>query len=43
MINRTAWCAGIGPRDNKLVRIERGPNPPLSCKAEVYEPPTGRL
>ena len=36
------WCAGIGPRDNKLVRIERGPNPPLSCKAEVYEPPPGR-
>ena len=36
------WCAGIGPRDNKLVRIERGPNPPLTCKAEVFEPPPGR-
>ena len=37
----SAWCAGIGPRDNKLVRIERGPNPPLTCKAEVFEPPPG--
>ena len=36
------WCAGIGPRDNKLVRIERGPDPPLTCKAEVFEPPPGR-
>ena len=35
------WCAGIGPRDNKLVRIERGPDPPLTCKAEVFEPPPG--
>jgi hypothetical protein len=36
-----AWCAGIGPRDQKLTRIERGPNPPLTCKAEVFEPPKG--
>jgi hypothetical protein len=35
----SAWCAGIGPRDNKLVRIERGNNPPQTCKAEVYEAP----
>jgi hypothetical protein len=35
------WCAGIGPRDNKLTRIERGPDPPLTCKAEVFEPPPG--
>jgi hypothetical protein len=37
----SAWCSGIGPNDNKLVRIERGPNPPQTCKAEVYEPPPG--
>ena len=37
-----AWCSGIGPTDNKLVRLERGNNPPETCKAEVFEaPPTG--
>ena len=36
------WCSGIGPTDNKLVRLERGPDAPASCKAEVFEaPPTG--
>lgn len=34
------WCSGIGANDNQLVRIERGPSPPQSCKAEVYRPPT---
>ncbi len=38
----SAWCSGIGPTDNKLVRLERGSNPPMTCKAEVFEaPPTG--
>ena len=41
-LDGSAWCSGIGPNDNKLIRIERGPNPPMSCKAEVYEaPPSG--
>lgn len=35
----SAWCSGIGPNDKVLVRMERGDNAPLSCKAEVYEPP----
>ncbi|MCH8992039.1 MAG: carboxypeptidase regulatory-like domain-containing protein [Acidobacteria bacterium] len=35
----TVWCSGNGPRDNKLVRIEIGDNPPASCTAEVFEPP----
>ena len=35
----TVWCSGNGQRDNKLVRIELGDNPPASCRAEVYEPP----
>jgi hypothetical protein len=33
------WCSGIGHDDTTLVRLERGSNPPNSCKAEVYEPP----
>jgi hypothetical protein len=38
-VDGSAWCSGIGTTDNRLVRIERGTNAPLSCKAEVYEPP----
>lgn len=34
------WCSGIGENDNQLIRIERGPNPPQSCRAEIYRPPT---
>jgi hypothetical protein len=34
--DNSAWCNGSG---RKLVRIERGPNPPETCKAEVYEAP----
>jgi hypothetical protein len=33
------WCSGIGHEDTTLVRLERGANPPQTCKAEVYEPP----
>ncbi len=36
----SVWCSGIGG-SNTLVRLERGPNPPETCKAEVYTPPTG--
>ena len=39
----SAWCSGIGPRDTRLVRIDRGANPPQTCKAEVYEPPPGKV
>ena len=38
----TLWCSASGavaPRDDKVVRIDRGPNPPETCKAEVYQPP----
>jgi hypothetical protein len=35
----SAWCSGIGAEDKILVRIEKGPNPPETCKAEVYEAP----
>jgi len=37
------WCSGIGHDDKTLVRLERGPNPPLSCKAEVYVPPPSTI
>lgn len=37
----SAWCSGIGPMDNKLVRLDRGSNPPQTCRAEVYEAPPG--
>ena len=42
-IDGSVWCSGIGARDTKLVRIERGSNPPDTCKAEVYEPPPGKM
>ena len=39
----SVWCSGIGHNDTTLVRIERGPNPPTSCKAEVYVPPPSTI
>ena len=33
------WCSGIGVANKTLVRIERGSNPPQTCRAEAYEPP----
>ena len=35
------WCSGIGRGDRRLVRIDKGANPPESCTAEFYEPPPG--
>lgn len=34
----SVWCGGGGAG---MVRLERGPNPPQTCKAEVYAPPAG--
>lgn len=42
-IDGSLWCTGIGVKDTKLVRIERGPNPPQSSKAEVYVPPADKM
>lgn len=36
------WCSGIGRGDKVLVRLEKGTNPPQTCKAEVYQPPSTR-
>jgi hypothetical protein len=33
------WVSGIGRGDKRLVRIEKGSNPPQSCRTEFYEPP----
>jgi hypothetical protein len=35
-VDHSIWCNNTG---KQLVRLERGPNPPQSCKAEVYERP----
>ncbi|MEO2196849.1 MAG: carboxypeptidase-like regulatory domain-containing protein [bacterium] len=35
-IDHAAWCNGAGPQ---IVRIERGSDPPATCKAERYEVP----
>ena len=37
-IDHAAWCNGAGPQ---IVRVERGPNPPETCKAELYQVPKG--
>ncbi len=37
----SVWCSGIGLDQNTLVRLERGPNPPETSRAEVYIPPKG--
>ena len=42
-IDGSLWCSGIGARDTTLVRIERGANPPQTCKAEVYVPPPDKM
>ena len=33
------WCSGIGNTNRALVRIEKGPNPPETCRTEIYTPP----
>jgi hypothetical protein len=35
------WCSGIGRGDRRLLRMEKGSNPPQSCRSEFYEPPPG--
>ncbi len=35
----SVWITRRFPVPGQLIRIERGDNPPETCKAEVYEPP----
>ena len=37
----SAWCTGLAPGPCRIVRVDRGSNPPETCKAEVYTPPPG--
>ena len=39
-VDDSAWVARTGPFPGRLVRLDRGANPPESCIAEVYEPPS---
>ena len=39
-IDHTVWGAETGPFPGRLVRLDRGDNPPETCVAEVYEPPS---
>jgi len=35
----SVWYAVTGPVPGKIVRVDRGSNPPATCLTEVYEPP----
>jgi hypothetical protein len=35
----SVWTGRPGPMPGALVRLERGNNPPESCRAEIYQPP----
>ena len=39
-VDHTVWGAETGPFPGRLVRVDRGNNPPETCIAEVYEPPS---
>jgi hypothetical protein len=38
-VDAAVWVARRQPTPGSIVRLERGANPPETCKAEVYEPP----
>ena len=40
-VDGSAWVVRTGPFPGRLVRLERGDYPPATCRAEVYEPPSG--
>ena len=40
-VDGSAWITRTGPFPGRLVRLDRGDNPPETCIAEVYEPPYG--
>ena len=39
-VDHTLWAAQTRPFPGSLVRLDRGDNPPETCIAEVYEPPS---
>ncbi len=40
-VDGSVWVVRTGPFPGRLVRLERGDDPPATCRAEVYEPPSG--
>lgn len=38
-VDDAVWISRRQPTPGSIVRLERGSNPPFTCKAEVYEPP----
>ena len=38
-VDGSVWLARPGPTPGALIRVDRGSNPPKTCKSEVYEPP----
>jgi hypothetical protein len=39
-VDNAVWISRTGPFPGRLVRLDRGDNPPATCVAEVYEPPS---
>ncbi len=39
-IDDSIWITRTGPFPGRIVRLDRGDNPPETCIAEVYEPPS---
>ena len=39
-LDDSVWIARTAPFPGRLVRLDRGTNPPETCIAEVYEPPS---
>ena len=39
-VDGMAWIARTGPFPGRILRLDRGDNPPETCIAEVYEPPS---
>ena len=38
-VDHSVWYASMTPSPGKLVRMTPGPNPPETCRTEVYQPP----
>jgi hypothetical protein len=38
-VDGTVWVAIMKPIPGKILRFDRGSNPPSTCKTEIYEPP----
>ena len=39
-VDGTAWMTRTGPFPGRIMRLDRGDNPPETCMVEAYEPPS---